>query len=53
MPFYPLIEKLELEKAGLEALLIEEFHPKRLQYLLDKLYTINNQIRNEKRKYIF
>ena len=46
-----VLENLEHEKQGLETLLSNEYHPLRIQYLLDKLDNVNNKIRNERRKH--
>jgi hypothetical protein len=45
------LENLEFRQRELNLLLKNEFHPKRLNALLDKLCCVNEQIRVEKRKY--
>jgi hypothetical protein len=42
---------LEQKRSGIESLLKKEFHPKRIQGLLDQLDGINREIRKEKRKF--
>lgn len=45
------LEKLESKKLELENLLANEFHPQYIQYLLDKLDGVNDEIRQERRKH--
>ena len=46
-----VLENLEHEKKGLENLLSNEYDPTKIQYLLDKLDTVNSNIRKERRKH--
>lgn len=52
MIFGSILENLESEKQGLETLLKDEYHPRQIQYLLDKLDNVNCRIRKEKRQHI-